>query len=145
MREKRPRSDAVEREIARLGNLTREELIERWNNTHGRSPPKGISRRLLEFSAAYELQSRLLGGLKTASGKALVSALDPISKNPKLPNGTGSLGPGSQLVRVWNGRTHHVEVVEKGFIWNGRHFRSLSAIAREITGARWSGPRFFGL
>ena len=53
--------------------------------------------------------------------------------------------PGTRLVREWNGRTYHVEVVADGFVWNGRTHRSLSAIAREITGAQWSGPRFFGL
>ena len=55
------------------------------------------------------------------------------------------LAPGTRLVREWNGKTHHVDVVDSGFVWNGASHRSLSAIAREITGARWSGPRFFGL
>ncbi len=55
------------------------------------------------------------------------------------------LQPGARLIREWNGVSHVVEVVEAGFIWNGDRHRSLSAIARAITGARWSGPRFFGL
>ena len=53
--------------------------------------------------------------------------------------------PGTRLVREWNGVTHVVEVTETGATWNGQHWRSLSAVAREITGAHWSGPRFFGL
>ena len=52
---------------------------------------------------------------------------------------------GARLVREWNGRTHEVEVLADGFLLRGQRFRSLSAIAREITGARWSGPRFFGV
>lgn len=56
-----------------------------------------------------------------------------------------SLEPGTRLVREWNGSTHVVEVTERGFVWNGQAYRSLSAVARAITGARWSGPRFFGL
>jgi hypothetical protein len=55
------------------------------------------------------------------------------------------LQPGARLVREWNGVSHVVEVIENGFVWNGCRHRSLSAIARAITGARWSGPRFFGL
>ena len=55
------------------------------------------------------------------------------------------LQPGTRLVREWNGTTHIVEVIEGGYVWNGDRLRSLSAIARSITGARWSGPRFFGL
>jgi hypothetical protein len=56
-----------------------------------------------------------------------------------------SIKPGTRLVREWNGRTHHVEVLDKGFRWNDRTYRSLSSIAKAITGAHWSGPRFFGL
>lgn len=55
------------------------------------------------------------------------------------------LAAGTRLVREWNGRTYHVDVIAGGFVWNGARYQSLSAIAREITGARWSGPRFFSL
>jgi len=128
-----------------LGDLTRDELIERWIKTHSHHPPKGISRRLLELSAAYVLQAKAFGGLKPALRKSLAAALCPNSQ-PSKPSGKGApIESGSQLLRVWNGRAHQVEVVENGFIWNGEHFRSLTAIAYRITGARWSGPRFFGL
>jgi len=132
-------------EIARLGDLSREELIESWLKTHGRPPPKGVSRRLLELSAAYTLQAKAFGGLKPNLRKALAAALGgrPTAVKPKPV--AAALKPGSQLVRVWNGRTHYVEVADGGFIWNDQRFRSLTAIAYKITGARWSGPRFFGL
>lgn len=134
----------VEQQIDGLRQHTRSELIERWINTYCKHPPKGISRRLLEMSAAYELQAKVYGGLKPALRSALAEALDrskSLSSKPKPP----SLKPGSQLLREWNGRTHHVEVVDQGYLWNGERYRSLSAIATRITGTRWSGPRFFGL
>jgi hypothetical protein len=56
-----------------------------------------------------------------------------------------ALKPGTRLVREWRGRTHEVLVLDDGFAWQGRHYRSLSAIARKITGTAWSGPLFFGL
>jgi hypothetical protein len=136
---------ALETAIARLNSLPREELVQSWVRTYHRPPPKGISRRLLELSAAYALQAKSFGGLKPNLRKALTAALAPnaAGSKPNVPG--GSLKPGTQLIRVWNGRTHHVDVIEGGFVWNSRRFRSLSAIALEITGARWSGPRFFGL
>jgi hypothetical protein len=136
---------APETAIARLNSLPREELVQSWVRTCHRPPPKGISRRLLELSAAYALQAKSLGGLKPSLRRALTAAHDPraAGSKPKAPG--APLKAGTQLVRVWNGRTHHVDVIEGGFVWNDRKFRSLSAIALEITGARWSGPRFFGL
>lgn len=145
MRSQRCSDNDLAEEIARLGDLTRDELIERWVKAHSHPPPKGISRRLLELSAAYDLQARALGGLKPVLRKSLAAALDPNSPPSKLRGKGISIEPGSQLVRIWNGRANQVEVVDNGFIWNGEHFRSLTAIAYRITGARWSGPRFFGL
>ena len=144
MRQKRSSEKDLAQEVARLGDLPREELIQCWIKAHRRPPPKGISRRLLELSAAYAVHTRAFGGLKPASSKALAAALDQRS-NPPVSTRKAEIKAGSQLVRVWNGRTHYVEVVENGFAWNGEHFRSLTAIAYRITGARWSGPRFFGL
>ena len=132
-------------EIARLADLTREALIDRWVLTHGYPPPKGIGRRLLELSAAYALQSKASGGLKPGLRRILAAALPSGSKPLKSIRDTTAIKPGTRLVRVWNGRTHHIEVVQQGFLWNEKHYRSLTAIARAITGSRWSGPRFFGL
>ncbi len=140
-----PASNDIAEEIARLGDLTRKELIERWIGRFGHAPPKGLSKRLLELSAAYALQAMAFGGLRPALRKALEAAID-LDAGPARPvGGPAAIRPGTRLVRVWNGRTHHVEVAENGFLWNEQHYRSLSAVAREITGAHWSGPRFFGL
>ena len=134
--------------LAAIPRLPRATLIVRWTKAYGRPPPKGISRRLLEYVAAYHLQAQTSRGLRPAvrrklhqlagSGRNGVSAASPPSPRKALP-------PGSRLVREWNGRSHTVEVTDSGFLYGGQQYRSLSGVARTITGARWSGPRFFGL
>ncbi len=142
------RRDAVAGELSAIADLSRADLIARWVATHGSRPPKGISRRLLEYSAAYAIQARALGGLKSVLRRKLVSASGdgalrtPIRDSSKKRK---ALSAGARLVRDWHGRTHTVDIVDGGFRYEGRDYRSLSQIAREITGARWSGPRFFGL
>jgi Protein of unknown function (DUF2924) len=140
-----PATESMAEEIARLADLSREGLIDQWVLTYGNPPPKGISRRLLELSAAYALQAKAFGGLKPALRRNLVAALASESKPSKMVSDTTVVKPGTRLVRVWNGRTYHIEVVADGFLWNEKHYRSLTAIAWAITGSRWSGPRFFGL
>lgn len=134
--------------LAAIPGLPRATLIERWKRAYGRPPPKGISRRLLEYAAAYHLQAQALGGLNPAVLRKLRrpagSEQNGAPAAPRLrPKKT--LLPGSRLVRDWNGRSHTVEVTDSGFLYAGRQYRSLSGVARTITGARWSGPRFFGL
>jgi len=121
-----------------IRSLSRSDLLERWTQHWGKEPPKYVSRRLLELSAAWHLQCRMCGG----PGRELRRLL---RRGSRSEGGNPSIKPGTRLVREWNGRTHHVEVLNKGFRWNDRTYRSLSSIARAITGAHWSGPRFFGL
>ena len=137
-------------EVEALADLAREELVDCWLVRFGREPPKGCGRKLLELAAAYDIQERAYGGLKLETRKALVLEIDPVvgdvaSHRRSRKQAISTIKPGTRLVREWNGRTHHVETVEGGFVWNGKTHRSLSVIAREITGAHWSGPRFFGL
>ena len=95
---------------------------------------------------AYEMQAKKYGGLKPAVSRQLQRiAAGLAAGEPVAIKAASKLKPGARLVREWNGSTHVVEVVDGGFIWNGERYSSLSAIARAITGARWSGPRFFGL
>jgi len=136
--------DKVSQDISALTNASREELVERWNLTYGRLPPKGISRRLLERSAAYDIQEEAHGGLKPQVKRQLTSFL-AYDKSKMVATPKRTLATGTRLVREWNGRSHTVEVLDKGYAWNGDVHKSLSAIAFVITGARWSGPRFFGL
>jgi hypothetical protein len=128
----------VDAGLAGIASLSRAELLERWRQDWGKEPPKYVSRRLLELSAAWHLQCRASGGPDRELRRLLL-------KGGGSDVGKPSIKPGTRLVREWNGRTHHVEVLNKGFRWNDRTYRSLSSIARAITGAHWSGPRFFGL
>ena len=118
-----------------------------WTGLFARPPPKGMSRRLLELAAAYEAQARIHGGLKPAVRRRLLQTAQhaglPDARPRRLAAGTLPLG--SRLVREWHGRSYTVEVSEDGFLYEGHRYRSLSSIARKITGARWSGRRFFGL
>ncbi len=141
-----PTCARVEAEIGDLPNLSRPELLVRWRRLHGAAPPKGISRALLIRAIAYATQAKRYGGLKPAVARRLHKAADGPSFGQEVKIATSpKLQPGARLIREWNGATHMVEVVDGGFIWNGERHRSLSVIARTITGARWSGPRFFGL
>jgi Protein of unknown function (DUF2924) len=145
--------ERVAAEVAALSDLPRERLAELWQERFGQPPPRGSGRQLLELSAAYAIQEKTFGGLKPATRRALASVADPHGADseqlrPRRQTrraGNRLMKPGTRLVREWNGRTYHVEVVAGGFVWNGKTRRSLSVIAREITGAQWSGPRFFGL
>jgi len=89
----------------------------------------------------FEAQARIRGGLAKTFRQRLGKAA---AKQPQDRN-RQALQVGSRLLREWNGITHSVEVTDRGFAWNGKTYRSLSVIARTITGAHWSGPRFFGL
>ena len=140
--------------------LSRGDLIEGWCARYGNPPPKTISTRLLVYAAAYSAQVGRHGGLSRRSQKELLRLAGSVGavQDSKPP---GSSSPsahrqravrqgaaprqGTRFVREWNGKSHVVEVVDKGFVWQGKTYRSLSAIASTITGNRWSGPRVFGL
>ena len=140
--------EEIARQVRAVSSLSREALIERWTSAYEQPPPKGISRRLLERAAAYHLQVTAIGGIPPDLRRRLARltrADDPAPQSVPRRKPAARLSPGTRLVREWNGRTHNVEVTEHGFLWNGRSWPSLSAVAVAITGARWSGPRFFGL
>ncbi|AXE66428.1 hypothetical protein BBF93_12750 [Hyphomonas sp. CACIAM 19H1] len=121
--------------------MPRSYLIDQYEHLISAPPPKGISTPLLCRLVAYEVQAARYGGLPLRTRNKLQAIA---SDQAVVPAGS-SLRSGSRLVRDWNGVTHVVDVAKGGYRYQGRVYRSLSAIAREITGARWSGPRFFGL
>ena len=133
--------DATIRELA---DLPRPDLTERWRQLYRTAPPKGISRPLLFRAVAYGMQVKRYGGLKPAVRRQLRKGTEGGSA-PAAGLKTAKIAPGMRLIREWNGSSHVVEAVDGGFLWNGKRYGSLSAVARAITGARWSGPRFFGL
>jgi hypothetical protein len=105
-----------------------------------------LSRDLLIRGITYKLQERAYGGLSMATARKLEqAAADPGSRSAAKPAPPISLRPGTRLVREWRGVTHTLLIHADGFEWRGQRYRSLSVVARKITGARWSGPRFFGL
>ena len=138
--------DALDQEIGVLAGLPRFELVERWQALYRADPPKGISRLLLVRAIAYEMQAKRFGELRPATSRRLSKLVHGPAGAESVKTVTPpKLKPGARLVREWNGTSHVVEVIEGGFVWRGERHSSLSAIAHAITGARWSGPRFFGL
>jgi hypothetical protein len=127
--------------IEDLENMDRAALVATWSKVFKSPAPKGIGQTFLRRFLAFELQAGRSGGLS----KKVQAALGADVATAKAKSSSPGLKPGGRLIREWNGVTHIVDVTEEGFVWNGQTWRSLSVIAREITGAHWSGPRFFGL
>ncbi len=125
-------------QIAEIERFDRSACLERWRAAFRRSPPKHLSQPFMKKVLIWELQTRLFGGVSAKTERRLKQ----IAAGKSVPL---VAKPGSHLVREWNGRSYQVEVTEDGYVMDGRSWRSLSAIARHITGARWSGPRFFGV
>ncbi len=131
----------VEDEVARLRDLDPVALRARWRVVTGRAAPKGLSRHLLLRMLAYRIQAKAFGDL----GRESQRYLDRLTAAEPVPVVRAEPRSGTVLVREWNGVRHHVMAVEGGFAWSGGTYRSLSQVARAITGTNWSGPRFFGL
>lgn len=121
--------------------LPRKDLIRQYLALAGTDPPRSLSREMIARVIAYELQATTSGGLSLR----LRRQLRAIASEDRAVTPSTRLKSDARLVREWNGVSHVVDRVEDGFVYRGRTYNSLSAIAREITGARWSGPRFFGL
>ena len=127
--------------LAALDAMCAAELCNEWERAYGMPAPR-ISSNLLRLGIAWRLQEKKLGGL----GHDARLALKPTPRRPDVAAPEGrKLTPGTRLVRDWHGVGHVVTVLDRGFEYEDRHWSSLTAIARHITGAKWSGPRFFGL
>lgn len=140
--------DAVSGQLDHLITLDAVELRTLWPDHFGVPPPPRMRRDMLTRIIAHEVQARAYGGISKSATKALdrVAAVEFGELDDKRPRSTERrLAPGARLVREWRGTTHEVCVMEKGFAWSGRTYRSLSAVAHAITGTRWNGPAFFGL
>ena len=132
--------------LAALSEMAAVDLRAEWRRLYRAHPPKRVGRHLLELGVAWKLQERAYGGLSTAMKRRLADLAKTMDERGDLAKPRSvTLKPGAKLVREWRGATHDVLVLEDGFQWRGQRWRSLSAIAREISGAHWSGPRFFGL
>lgn len=108
--------------------------------------PKGLGRDLATRAIIWRSQERTHGGFPPATHRELARLAGQLAETGTIELGRGPrLKLGTRLVRQWHGKIYQVEVLEDGFEFEHRHYRSLTQIAREITGAAWSGPRFFGL
>ena len=133
-------------EIAEIRAMDLPSLRDEWRRHHRAPPPRRLSRDLLMRGIAYKLQEQVYGGLSRAARRRLQTLAKAFSETGRIApeNGT-KVRPGTRLVREWRGRTHVVTATESGFDYDGEAYGSLTAIAQRITGAHWSGPRFFGL
>lgn len=137
---------AVAARLKALQDLTVAELRTEWQALYGVRPPPRVRRPLLELGVAWQLQANAYGGFRPATERRLKRLAAAVAAGEDLPEPPRPrLAPGTRLLRDWHGTTHTVDVTETAYQWQGRTYQSLSAIARAITGARWSGPRFFGL
>lgn len=133
-------------QLAELQQLDVSALKAEWRRLF-RSQPHSLSRDLIVRAIAHRCQEVAMGGLSKASARKLRAVNEQSGDSAKPPVRTPrpAILPGARLIREWHGRTHSVTVTENGFDYGGRSYRSLTEIAKLITGAHWSGPRFFGL
>jgi hypothetical protein len=174
----RSRTD-VAADVAALKELSRDELVARWQKIYAVPPPKGVRQELLIRAVAWHLQEKRLGGMSAETRRLLRSAISRVEGAMRARTGQSDkatdqhlkgsrlehqpedrikapdmgaprrerrrLAPGARLMREWGGKTHVVDVIKGGYMFEAKVYPSLTAIAGKITGVHWSGPRFFGL
>jgi hypothetical protein len=147
-RKDRPRNRHLAKldlEIAGLADRSTQELRRAWRTLHHTGPPLGLSRDLIIRGLADQLQQSAQGGPSRALQRRFRILAADLEKGARSFDPGGVLKTGATLVRRWRGHTHTVLVREDGFEYEDQRYRSLTVIAEQITGAHWSGPRFFGL
>ena len=138
--------DGLARELAGLPQLDTDALKEHWRKLYGTEPPHRFSHLLLAYAVAYRLQEKALGGLKPATRRILTRVAEEAASGQAVSvRSISKARPGTRLLREWRGATHEVILLDDGVLFRGKRHRSLSEVARIITGSRWSGPAFFGL
>ena len=137
----------VSGQIAQLRTLSRQQLLELWKKLYRRPAPPGIRRELMVPFLAYKIQEDAFGGLKPSTRAELRRIARDLEKS--APSNGLRVRPrikvGTHILRQWREERHEVVVTEAGYEYGGVRYRSLSEIARKITGAHWSGPAFFGV
>ena len=133
-------------ELTELRGLDSAALKQRWQVLYRTEAPVRIGQILLLQAVAYRLQEKALGGLKPSTRRLLErTAEDSFHRRTPSEAPATRVTPGSVLIREWHGVSHRVTVLGDGVLLRGARYRSLSEVARKVTGTRWSGPRFFGL
>jgi hypothetical protein len=144
-RARKPSPSDIESEIVALLDRSTQELLLAWRKSHRAEPPFGMSRDLIIRGLAYDLQQRAHGSPDLRLRRRLRTLAAASERGARSVDPGVVTKVGSTLVRQWRGRTHTVLVGENGFEYEGQRYRSLTVIAERITGAHWSGPRFFGV
>ena len=137
---------ALEAEIGRLPCLSLFELRHRWKTLFGHPAPKSLRRTFLARAVAYQMQVEAYGGLSVATKRRLREIADAVRNgDANALLGSSRIKPGTQMIRQWQNTTHKVTALNEGFEWDGRTYKSLSAVANAITGSNWNGYAFFGI
>ena len=132
--------------LARLPELDLWELRQQWRALYKSDASPHLSRQLLLRAVAHRMQELALGSLRPELERQLRQAAQEFNKTGEIRRRARlELKSGTRLVREWRGKTYEVLVLDDGVSWRGTAYRSLSAVARKITGTAWSGPLFFGL
>lgn len=131
------------RQLARIFHMDREDLMRWWRKLYGCEPVPRMGRRLMMLAIAYKIQEQALGGLRPGTKRQLM--LLAKQEDNVLQRTNAIVTSGTRLIREWHGYTYEVTVLEKGVLFQGKQYRSLTEVARIITGSHWSGPEFFGL
>jgi hypothetical protein len=137
------KADKVEKALRELEEASRGALVAHWRRFYRSEPPRYASIEFMRQAVAYSIQEQEFGGLPASAQRELLAVAkgtQPASTTAKI-----KIKPGTKLLRKWDGATYEVLVTDKGFVWGGTTYSSLSAVAFAITGAKWSGQRFFGL
>jgi hypothetical protein len=136
----------VSEQLKILPTMGKAALCKRWQEVFSKAAPKRIRKELMVRMLAYKIQEQAFGGLSSQVRRRLDQIAESLSRNPdaKIANVVRAK-PGTRLIRSWQGKTYTVTIEEQGYQYQGKTYRSLSEIARQITGTRWSGPLFFGL
>jgi hypothetical protein len=135
----------ISRDIAELPALNKAQLLPIWRRNFDHDPPPKLRKELMVPILAYRMQEKEFGGLSHRARRRLREIAQSLGSGKRPdPDAVSSIRPGTRLIRRWGGEVHEVSVIDAGFGYRGKQYGSLSRIAREITGTRWSGPLFFG-
>lgn len=134
----------LENRLAALATMSPAQLRSEWLSLY-KTPPPPLTADLLARGIAWRLQERSQGGFSKSTLREVEELRRRFERGGPARVSDGRIKPGSRLVRDWGGKSHHVLILESGYLYEDRRYASLSQVARDITGARWSGPRFFGL
>src|SRR5229473_4831228 len=139
-------AQSVGAKLKALGSMDHAALRAEWRRLYRVEPPKRVARELLVLGVGWKIQEQAFGGLRGTTRRMLAELSKTLERDGDVTRSRVTrLKPGAKLIREWHGKTHTVVVLEDGFEWRGKPWRSLSVVARTITRKHRSGPRFFGL